>query len=249
MPLTFLQLKDISEGFIELLNPTSPEKLLRIGRLAGMTPGKRVIDFGCGYAEALVLWSENFGISGVGMDVRPLAIERAREKIEKHGFSDRLSVAQAMGAEYPFEPGSFDFATCIGASFIWEDLPEALQALKRAIHSQGKIILGEAYWRKDAIPPDFAQQQLALHSERWLLQAFRNAKLEATFVLHSNGDEWDQYEASNWYGLGRWIEANPDHPDLSQVIEHLHESQEEYFSFGREYFGWALYLLDPLQPK
>ncbi len=58
MRFSFLDLFDISEVEIELINPTSPEKLIEIGRIGGMTSGKTVIDFGCGYAEPLVLWAE-----------------------------------------------------------------------------------------------------------------------------------------------------------------------------------------------
>jgi SAM-dependent methyltransferase len=275
MTLTFLDLKDIAEsgqitsgglnasGGIELVNPTSPEKILEIGRLAGMAAdslrpadrlrpadkvrptGKTLIDFGCGYAEPLVLWAEAFGIAGIGVDIRPKAVERARRKIEQRGLAGRLEVVQGKGAEYAFEPGSFDFSACIGASFVWDDLPQALQALKRAIRPEGRIILGEPYWLKDAVPPDLAQAQPDIHSETWLLHAFRQAGLETGYVIHSNHDDWDRYEASNWRSLLRWIESNPAHPDLPQVIEHLHESQDEYFRYGREYFGWALYLLQP----
>jgi ubiquinone/menaquinone biosynthesis C-methylase UbiE len=249
MSLTFLELKDIAERNIELINPTSPEKLLKIGRLAGMSSGKRLIDFGCGYAEPLTLWGKHFDISGVGIDVRPKAIERARAKIADLGLSDRLEVIEGKGADHPFAPGSFDIAACIGASFVWGGVKDALPELKRAIHSDGKIILGEPYWLKDAIPPDFAQQQNEIQSEIALLRLFRQAGLEVEYVLHSNHDEWDEYEAGNLYGLSRWIEENPDHPDLPQVVQYLHESQEEYFQYGREYFGWALYLLSRIMHK
>jgi len=79
-----------------------------------MRAGKTLIDFGCGFAEPLVLWAENFGILGVGIDIRQKAIERARVKIAQSGLKERLQVVQGKGAEYRFEPGSFDFATCVG---------------------------------------------------------------------------------------------------------------------------------------
>ncbi len=247
MTLTFLELKDISEWSIELINPTSPEKIIKIGQLAGMQPGKNLIDYGCGYAEPLVLWAESFGISGVGIDRRLKTIERARLKIEQHGLSEQIKVVEGMGAEYKFAPGSFDIAACIGASFIWDGLPQATQALKQAIHPNGKIIIGEPYWLKDSVPPDLAQAQTEFHSEDFFLQTVRKAGLDLEYVLHSNLDEWDAYEASNWYSLIHWIDEHPNHPDLPDVVQHLHESQNEYIRYGREYFGWALYLLSPVK--
>lgn len=247
MGLTFLELYDISERNIELINPTSPQKILKIGRLAGMQPGKALIDFGCGYAEPLVLWAEEFGVSGIGIELRARAIERARFKIAQRGLSERIKVVQGRGAEYVFPPGSFDFAACIGASFVWDGLPQALGALKEAIHPDGRIIIGEPYWLKDSVPPDFAQSQTAFHSEEYFLQMARKTGLEVEYALHSSLDEWDNYAASNWYGLIEWIKENPNHPGLPDVVQRLHESQDEYFRFGREYFGWALYLLSPVK--
>ena len=243
--MDFLDLKDIAERYLEIVNPISPEKILTIGKMAGMRAGKTLIDFGCGLAEPLVLWAENFSISGVGIDIRQKAIERAQAKIVQRGLADRLQVAQGKGAEYRFEPNSFDYAACVGATFIWSGYKPALQALKQAIRPGGKLIVGEAYWQKDSVPPDLAQSQTCLHSESWLLQTTWEEGLEVEYVVRASHDNWDTYEAGNWYGLARWIEENPEHPELQEVIDFLHESQVEYFRYGREYFGWAIYLLAP----
>jgi len=243
--MNFFDLKDIAERYLEIVDPISPEKILTIGRMAGMAPGKTLIDFGCGFAEPLVLWAENFGISGVGIDIRQKAIERARDKIARGGLADRLQVVQGKGAEYRFEPGSYDFAACIGATFIWGGYKPALQALQQAIRPGGKLLVGEAYWLKDRVPSELAQSQSDFHSESWLLRTTWEAGLELEYVVRASHDDWDAYEAGNWYGLSRWIEDNPEHPERQEVIDYLHESQGEYFRYGREYFGWALYLLTP----
>jgi SAM-dependent methyltransferase len=245
--MKFLDLKDIAERDIELVNPTSPEKILTIGRVAGMAPGNTLVDFGCGYAEPLVLWAENFGISGVGIDIREKAVQRARAKIAGRGLAERLQIVHGSGADYRFEPGSFDFAACVGASFIWGGFRPALQALRRCIRPDGKIIIGEPYWLSETVPPDLAQSQSELHSETWLLRVTREEGFDIQYVVRASHDDWDRYEAGNWDGLLRWIEENPAHPEGQQVIDHLHESQDEYFTYGREYFGWALYLLKPVK--
>jgi SAM-dependent methyltransferase len=245
--MRYIDLKDIAERDIELVNPISPEKVLTIGRFAGMAPGKTLVDFGCGYAEPLVLWSETFGIAGLGIDIREAAVRRARAKIAAHGLEDRLQIVHGSGADYPFEPGSFDYAACVGASFIWGGYRQALQALRRAIRPNGKVIIGEPYWLKEAVPPDFAQTQSEIHSEASLLHATREQGFDIQYVVRASHEDWDRYEAGNWDGLLHWIEENPAHPERQQVIDHLHESQDEYFTYGREYFGWALYLLNPIQ--
>jgi SAM-dependent methyltransferase len=243
--MDFLDLKDIAERYLEILNPVSPEKILTIGRMAGMRAGETLIDFGCGFAEPLILWAENYGIAGTGIDIRQNAIERARAKIAQRGLVERLQVVQGKGADYRFEPNSCDYAACVGATFIWGGYKPALQALKQAVRPGGKLIVGEAYWQKDSVPPELAQSQTGVYSESWLLQTTWQEGLELEYVVRASHDDWDTYEAGNWYGLLRWIEENPAHPERQEVIDFLHESQAEYFRYGREYFGWAIYLLSP----
>ena len=244
--MNFLELKDISEQFMVLANPTSPENLIKAGEIANMKAGDRVIDFGCGYAEPLIIWAERFGISGVGLDIRQKACDRAEWRIEKKGLAGKLEVVCGDAARYQFTPGSFTMATCIGATFIWGTFGDAIHAMKQAVVPGGKLIIGEAHWLIDNVPADFRAEQTYIKSEVELLQMARAEGYEFEYVLHSNHDEWDRYEADNWYGLLRWIEANPEHPERKQVVDHLHESQEEYVRYGRMYFGWAIYVLTPM---
>ncbi len=245
--MKFLELKNISEQYMDLLNPTTPGKLIKAGEIAGLKPGDRVIDFGCGFAEPLILWAERFGISGVGIDLRPYACERAEKKIAARGLTDRLKIVCGDAAKYEFLPQSFTLASCIGATFIWDSFKDALHAMKEAVQTHGKLVVGEAFWLTDNVPDKFRTQQTMVQDEIVLLQGAREEGFDFEYVLHSSHDDWDRYEADNWHGLVRWIEANPHHPELQQVIDHLHESQEEYVNYGRKYFGWGLYVLNPVR--
>lgn len=245
--MNFLELKNISEAFMELVNPTSPEKIIKAGQVAGLKRGNKVIDFGCGFAEPLILWAERFGISGVGIDIRPYACERAKNKIMERGLSDRLEVVCGDAAHYVYPPDSFDLASCIGATFIWGTFRDAVHAMKNAILPTGRLVIGEAYWLMDDIPVEFRSQQTEVTTEVELLQGARQEGFDFEYVLHSNHDEWDRYEADNWYALLRWIEDNPEHPERQQVIDHLHESQDEYARYGRMYLGWAIYILNQVR--
>ena len=244
--MKFLDLKNIAEQFMELANPTSPEKLIKAGLIAGLKPGDRVIDFGCGFAEPLVLWAERFGISGVGIDIRPYACERAEKKIADRGLADRLKIVCGDAAGYKYPDYSFDLAACIGATFIWSNFGEAVRVMRQATKPGGKLVIGEAHWLVDNVPEDFRSAQTEITTEVELLRMAHQEGYEFEYVLHSNHDEWDCYEADNWVGLISWIKANPNHPELQEVIDHLHETQEEYVRHGRMYFGWALYVLTPV---
>ncbi len=120
--MNFLDFKDIAERDMELINPISAEKVVEIGRLAGLAPGKQVIDFGCGYGEALVLWAELFDIGGVGSTSTHTrcsgsAIRSAHTTWKSGSSKQRRSTSS---------PHSYHLAACIGASCVWD--AQALQS-------------------------------------------------------------------------------------------------------------------------
>ena len=242
--MNFFELFDISERYLELLNPTSPEKVLEVGRVLGLNPDTRLIDFGCGYAEPLKLWGEAYGISGVGVDIREHVCDHARAKLARAGLADRIEIVCSPGADYDFPEHSYDVATCLGASFIWKGFQTAVQALARAVVPGGQVAIGEPYWLTSNVPPTYAQKQ-GFHSEAEILRIVREEGFDLEYLVRASLDDWDRYSSGNWYGLVRWLQDNPGHPERGDVIERLRTSQDEYFRFEREYVGWAIFILAP----
>jgi len=228
---------------MELLNPSTTEKIIKLGQMLRLKEGSRIIDFGCGCAEPLALWAEKFGIVGTGIDISEDFCDRARKKLTARGLSDRIEIVCCGGADYVFEKDAFDAATCIGATFIFGGYRETIQTLKRAVKANGRLSIGETYWQTDQVPPEYTRKQISTHSEPELLQMIRDEGFNLECVIRASQDDWDRYYSDNWHGLIRWLDDNPTHPDRQQVLEHLHSDQEEYVRFMRKYMGWAMYAL------
>ena len=78
--MEFFDLMSISHRYMEILNPSTPEKIIKLGKLLKLKKGNRVIDFGCGCAEPLTLWAEEFGITGIGIDISEDFCDTGQEK-------------------------------------------------------------------------------------------------------------------------------------------------------------------------
>ena len=130
---------------MELVNPSTPEKIITFGKFLRLREGSRVIDFGYGYAEPLVLWAEHFGVVGTGINARIHACDRAKRGVSEKGLCDRVEIVCAKGADYTFEEQAFDAATCIGTSFIWGGYRPTICAMGRAISREGRLGIGESY--------------------------------------------------------------------------------------------------------
>jgi ubiquinone/menaquinone biosynthesis C-methylase UbiE len=245
--MDFFELMGISHRYMEILDPSTSEKIIKLGRLLKLKKGSRVIDFGCGCAEPLTLWAEEFGITGIGIDISKDFCDRARDKLVKRGLSGQIEIVCAPAADYVFEEGTFDAATCIGATFAFGGFQQTIQALKRAVHQNGRLGIGETHWLSSQINPEYAQKQTTTHTELELAQFARSEGFELESIIRASRDDWDRYMSDSWYALVRWLEENPNHPDHEQVFKHFRTDQDDYLQFHSQYMGWAMYCLTSIK--
>lgn len=238
------ELITISQGMLAIMNPTTPEKVLAAGRAAGLREGARVVETGCGNGTILALWGREYRISGVGIEAREDACRRAEQAFREAGVEDRITVRCMDAREYvPDEP--FDCATSIGASHIQGGFEATLDALMGLVTDEGTIIIGDRCWRSDRTPPEFAREWPDVLTGYEILSTVREAGLDVAAVIRSDENDWDRYESGIWQALLSWLGDNPGHPDRDFIIDYLHRLQDEYFGYGREHMGWALYVLVP----
>jgi len=247
--MEFREIMDIAHRYMEILDPSTPEKIVKLGKALKLKKGNRVIDFGCGCAEPLALWAEEFGITGIGIDISEDFCDRARKKLATRGLSDQIEIVCSNGADYVFEEGAFDAATCIGATFIFDGYQKTVQVLKRAVHQNGRLGIGETHWLSNQVNPEYAQKQTTTHTEPQLAQFTRDAGFELEYIIRASRDDWDRYYSDSWYALINWLKKNPSHPDREQVFKHFRTDQDDYLQFQLQYMGWAMYCLAPLQSR
>ena len=111
------------------------------------------------------------------------------------------------------------------------------------------MVKSDNYWLRSEVPPEYVRSEKSIHAEYNLLKIIREEGFDLEYVVRANHDDWDRYKSANWYGLARWIEQNPNHPERQEVIDHLRSIQDEYIRYGREYLGWAVYILNNLSFK
>lgn len=64
----------------------TPLKLVALGRVMGLDHNTRVIDYGCGEGQALILWGKYFGISGIGVEKSRDSCNIAERGSRRRGF-------------------------------------------------------------------------------------------------------------------------------------------------------------------
>ena len=242
---------DITHRDHVVCNPTSPGKLDELIGLLDLPPDPRVLDIACGKGELLFRLAERIGggagagFRAVGVDVSPFFVAELRSAAALRVPAADLEILEMDGADYRPDPGTFDLACCLGASWVFDGHRGTLHALREAVRPGGQVLVGEPFWRSEPDPAylswsEMRRDQFGTHEEN--VETGVVEGLVPLLALVSNGDEWDRYETLQWRAAARYAASHPDDPDVPELLERVERSRHEYLAWGRDTLGWALYL-------
>jgi SAM-dependent methyltransferase len=230
----------VAEHDHELQNPTSPEKIRLLGERLRLGPESRVLDMACGKAGPAVLLASRFGCHVVGVERAPEFAADARRRVLAAGLDGQVEIVEGDAEAYPLEPGAFDAALCLGASFVWHGLDGTLAALAPAVRSGGHVVVGEPFWHVWPLPEGV--DDLGYTPLRETAERFEAAGLALVTLLASSTDDWDTYESLHWRALEEWLAANPDDPSAPTIRERHEHARDEYLGYQRALLGWAIFV-------
>jgi SAM-dependent methyltransferase len=239
---------EIAEAGHRILDPLIEPQLRLLGEIAGVGPATRVLDLACGKGELLCRWAEWFGASGTGVDLSHVFTAAARERAAELGVGDRVVIEQGDAAAYRPEPGAYDIASCLGATWIGDGLAGTVALLGPAVREGGLILVGEPYWVE--APPEEAVIAYGFAPDDYLslegtLDRLDAAGVELVEMVMANQDTWDRYEASQWTTVTDWLAANPDDPDHDEMRRFRDQNRRTYLRWGRRYLGWGVFVTRP----
>jgi len=116
----------------------------------------RVLDLGCGSGYTACLIAEKTAAQVFGIDLSPVMIEKADERIKKHGLTEHVKVRVADAFQLPFEDDFFDIAILESVLIpLAGDKQKALLELKRVLKSGAVIGVNESTIDPEAPPEMF----------------------------------------------------------------------------------------------
>ena len=220
----------------EVQNPTSPEKIRRLGELLELGPESSGLDVAAGKGGPARILADAFGCRITCVENAPEFAAVARERA-----TDLIEVVEADAKDFEIEPGAYAAALCLGASFAYGGLVETLNRLKPAAPF---VAVGEPYWRAWPLPADV---ELKEGWEDFLplpetVARFESAGVRVVSLIDSSLDDWDRYETLHWLALDDWLAANPSDPDADEFRERGRRYREQYVRWQRDLLGWAIFV-------
>jgi SAM-dependent methyltransferase len=126
---------------LRLFNAFAEPELRQAIASAGLQPGMRVLDAGCGTGEALQWLSAEVQPGGavVGIDLAEAHVAAARALL-----GPQIELQQADLLKAPFPAASFDFIWCVNTLHHLRQPLLGLRCLLRLLRAGGRIALGQS---------------------------------------------------------------------------------------------------------
>ena len=231
----------IVEADHDIQNPLSPEKLRRLIDYLRLADGDRVVDVGCGKGWLLAEMAAQRRIEAVGLEINPAFATIARRALAP---APGVQIVDGPALDHPQEPGAFDVALCIGATFALGGLHGAIDWLARAARPGGRVAIGEPFALRP-FPPNVAAHWAEYDRTAADIADLMAARgLMVTGVIASSTDDWDHYESQHWRAAAAWLRAHPDDPDAAWLAEKAAADCRRHLSEERDCFGWAVFVAE-----
>ncbi|MBA2643625.1 MAG: class I SAM-dependent methyltransferase [Actinobacteria bacterium] len=230
----------VAESSHELQNPTSAEKLLRLGRRLSLGSGSRVLDVASGRGGPAVLLAQEFGCTIEGIELRPEFHAVAVERAAAAGLSERVTFELADARHHGLPDAAFDAVLCLGASFVYGGLAGTLDVLEPAVRPGGHVVVGEPYWRRLPLPVEYEDRSEPFTTLEGTVDIVESGGLSAVSVIASSEDDWDRYETLHWSTIERWLAENRQDPNAAGIRAQHDQAKRNYLRFQRDYLGWAM---------
>jgi ubiquinone/menaquinone biosynthesis C-methylase UbiE len=176
-----------------------------IWRTAGIAPGLRVLDVGCGVGDTTFLAADLVGPAGfvMGVDRSADAIGAARRRAEIEGRPNVVFAQGEFGSQIP-DGGSFDAVVGRYVLIHQPDIVAALRRLHALIHPGGLVAFHEI--ELDLRLVSAPSSDLVLRVYSWLREAFRlgGVQLQAVSQMpryfYEAGFGWPETQISTLVG-------------------------------------------------
>lgn len=123
---------------------------------AGLGPGDRVLDVGCGYGAGAVSFMRGRQPASVtGIDVTDIRIEEGRRYVAAHGYADRIDLQLGDATKMRFADASFDKLVSVECAFHFDTRLAFLHEAARVLVPGGTLTLTDMIPRRGVDPAQY----------------------------------------------------------------------------------------------
>lgn len=215
-----------------------------------LCPSDVVLDAGCGRATFLIEVLRASGSMGLGVDIDAAALAIAEQDGADLIQAGHLSLSEADLQTGIPEDKAFQASVCLGSAHAFAEgeaaFPSALTQLGQSTRSDGRILVGECFWK--TVP---SAEYLTIlgepvgiyrsHDEN--LACVEQMGLRVLKSSVSTDQEWDRFEHDHLQRAEMRAQENPEDAAARASLKDHQEWYAAYEQWGRSTLGFGFYLI------
>jgi SAM-dependent methyltransferase len=211
------------------------ERVVELSYNLGLDKSSTVLDLCCGFGETLKLWSEAFGIGGVGVERDSAFVENGKARLS--GEQVNLLVGDVF--EYRDER-QYDVVMC--TENLW-NIDGTIAFLERFVKPGGKLVFGRLYSKIQNPPPELTDFDGELQTLSEIYEIVKGCGYYITALASDTTAEWERYIT---WSAKRDIARLRQEPGNAELAAWIDTWYKIYFDYRRPYEGWALFGIEKL---
>ena len=112
---------------------------LLLGEAANLQRDQEVLDVGFGYGDQDLLWQSIYDVRITGLNITPLHVKIARQRVEEKGLGDRIDLRVGSATEMEFTGDSFDKVMALECAFHFNTRVEFFGEAMRVLRPGGRL--------------------------------------------------------------------------------------------------------------
>jgi SAM-dependent methyltransferase len=224
----------------EICNPMRPGDLTAVIDALGPTGKTHAIDVACGHGDLLLEIAQRAAIYGVGVDLSPWVLIRARSRAEQAELQGSLEWWLGDGKAVPRRP-SWDVATCLGASWIWHGFEGTARALTARLRPGGRLAIGDLRLRdeadRDRLPGAGLAEMAATATRHEQAAKLTGLGLELISEIIAPDEAWEHYHQTVIESADAYAVEHPEADYRAMAATWMEDFQRD-----REYLTWTVWV-------
>jgi len=221
---------------------------------AGLTPGQKVLDAGCGIGGSAIWMAETYDVEVFGITLSADQVRRATENASRRGMSQRVKFSQQDYTKIDVAAESFDVVWALESVSCALDKREFFTEAFRVLKPGGRVTLSDGFRRQRPFATQEEEVLMAQFLKGWALpdlatpdELITPAKA-AGFEQVQFQDESKRAEPSmrRLYEIGRWSAPIARFLGALKLVDSLaiqcaQGSRDQYLAYQRGLCGYAFF--------
>lgn len=221
-----------------LISMVPVEEILRLGYELGLNENSKVLDLCCGYGTVLKVWSEVFGISGVGVDICKDFIHTGKKRLKASGI-DRVNLIHKDVTKYK-DDTKYDIVIC---SETIESVENTFQLGEKFLKKGGTLLYQKVFATVEDVPKELDAFDGGVYPLTQLNKMFNDLGYFITHFATGTENDWNRYFA---WSVRRDIDKLRKKQDNQKQRERVDYWNYMHFKYRMPFENQALFGLQKL---